>query len=858
MTRSSSLPVASSPERALAGVVGLGASAGGLEALSDFLRAFPVGHGVALIVVQHLAREQVSALAPLLQAHTLLPVLQATADMAVEPEAVYVIQPGTEIMVSGTRLLVKHTGPGAVAAHQIDTLFKSLAGALGPRAAGVVFSGMGSDGAEGLRAIIARGGVGLAQAPESAQFDSMPRCAMAIGPEVQAGTPSELPLRVLAALARGRAGPAPQGPADAVPPVEASPASQDDPSALPTVLRLLLQTTGHDFAQYKPSTLRRRVERRMALHGTASMADYARLLAASSQEGELLFKELLIGVTAFFRDPPFWQNLAASVLPSLAVQAAARPEPELRAWVVGCSTGEEAYTLAMLLHEAVACAALAQQLKVQVFATDLSADAVQTARRGLYPEALVQGVSAVRLSRFFVREAGGYRVSKALRDMVLFARHDVIGDPPFMRLDIVSCRNLLIYFKPALQHKLLPLFHYVLRPGGTLLLGNSETVGRFESLFAPLDIRWRMYRRIDTAPARLLTVFPLKHAALPPLNSEDAIVPPNPDPDPLLSLQTLADRLMLEEFAPPAVLVNAQGDILYVSGRTGAYLEPAAGKANWNIHAMAREGLRAPLGTALRQVWLGQQGTELHGLSLHTGDGVAEVNVSVRPVHWAGTAATALVIFRDAPKADVAPRGRASGARRNARDLQLQLAQEELQSLREEMGSSREELQSANEELTTSKEEMQAMNEELQTVNAELMSKLDDLALAQSDLKNLLNSTQIATLFLDGALNVRRFTEQAKRVINLRDGDIGRPLTDLTTALDYPTLPEDIARVLQTLEFRERAIKTNDGRWFSVRIMPYRTHDNVIDGSVITFVDITVAKTLESRLRDSGGHADPP
>jgi two-component system CheB/CheR fusion protein len=359
---------------------------------------------------------------------------------------------------------------------------------------------MGSDGAEGLRAIIASGGVGVAQIARE--------CAVRLHAALRDGhrrwRPGGHAVRVAAAGAGGtgaQPGRVARGAADAVPPVAgiARRAAEDDPSAaLQTVLRLLLQTTGHDFAQYKPSTLRRRIERRMALHGTASMADYARLLAASSQEGELLFKELLIGVTAFFRDPPFWQSLAASVLPTLAVQGAARPEPELRAWVVGCSTGEEAYTLAMLLHEAVAAAALPQQLKLQVFATDLSADAVQTARRGLYPEALVQGVSAVRLSRFFVREAGGYRVSKALRDMVLFARHDVIGDPPFMRLDIVSCRNLLIYFKPALQHKLLPLFHYVLRPGGTLLLGNSETVGRFESLFAPLDIRWRMYRRSDT------------------------------------------------------------------------------------------------------------------------------------------------------------------------------------------------------------------------------------------------------------------------------------------------------------------------------------------------------------------------
>jgi two-component system CheB/CheR fusion protein len=865
MPRRPNPAAASSAGGALVAVIGLGASAGGLEALTDFLRAFPAGHGVALIVVQHMAREQVSALAVLLQRHTALPVLQATADSAIEPEAVYVIQPGTELTVSSGRLHVTHCGPGAASAHQIDTLFKSMAGALGPHAAGVVLSGMGSDGTEGLRAIIDQGGVGAAQAPESALFDSMPRSAAAIGRGVLVGIPCELPLRVLLALPQQSAGlvAAP----DPVPRAPASPpsATPDDASAMQAVLRLLEQTTGHDFSQYKPSTLQRRIERRMALHAMPSMAAYARLLAASGQEGELLFQELLIGVTGFFRDPPLWQALAATVLPQIVAQAAARPEPGLRAWVVGCSTGEEAYTLAMLLCEAVADAALPQALKVQIFATDLSGDAIQTARRGLYPDSLVQGVSASRLSRFFVRETGGYRVAKALRDMVLFARHNVIGDPPFMRLDIVSCRNLLIYFKPTLQHKLVPLFHYVLRPGGALLLGNSETVGRFESLFAPLDTRLRLYRRCVSAAARSLTVFPVKPSALSPPHAKDVIVPASPDPHPLQPLQAMTDRLMLEEFAPPAALVNEQGDILYRSGRTEQYLEPAAGKANWNIHAMAREGLRAALATALQQVRQGQRAIELRGIKVPTGAGVFGVDLSVRPVHWAGSAGMALVIFRDAADTSLAPRTQAARTRRTARQLQLQQALEDVQSLREEMSSSQEELQSANEELqsaneelTTSREEMQALNQEQQAVNAELVSKLNDLALAQSDLKNLLNSTQIATLFLDGAMNVRRFTEQAKRVISLRDGDIGRPLTDLTTALDYPSLPDDIAGVLQTLEFRETAIRATDGRWFSVRIMPYRTHDNVIDGSVITFVDITVAKELEARLREANGRPQLP
>ena len=869
MPKSSARPAPPPAARTPVPVIGLGASAGGLEALTDFLRAFPLGHGVALIVVQHMAREQVSALPTLLQTQTRLPVLEATQDSPVEPECVYVITPGTELTVLGDRLQVAHLAPNVGAAHQIDALFRSLAQALGSRAVGVVLSGMGSDGTEGLRAIVDQGGVGVAQMPESAQFDSMPRCAAAIGRGVLVGLPSELPRLLLAELARQGALSTLAGPAVAARTDGQVSARDGDAPALGDLLRLLARSTGHDFSQYKPNTLLRRIDRRMAIHATASMADYVRLLAASSQESELLFKELLIGVTGFFRDPPLWESLTQAVLPALLARAAARPEPEFRAWVVGCSTGEEAYTLAMLLCEAVEAANLNPALKLQVFATDLSDDAVQTARSGFYSDSAAQAIPAQRLSRFFVREAGGYRVTKMLRERVLFARHDVISDPPFIRLDILSCRNLLIYFKPTLQRKLLPLFHYALQPGGVLLLGNSETVGRAESLFAPLNAKARIFSRRASDAARGVVPITLKPAAPPLLPPEDAIVPESSSPEPL-PLQTLADRLMLQEFAPPAVLVNEQGDILYVSGRTGRYLEPAAGKANWNLHVMAREGLRAGLATALGQVRRDSPSIELAGLHFSSGENACVVDISVRLVRWAGASDLALVIFREPPAVDTPAKTRR--AKRSAQDLQLQRALEEVQSLREEMRSSQEELQSANEELqstneelqsaneelTTSKEEMQAMNEELQTVNAELTSKLDDLALAQSDLSNLLNSTQIATLFLDATLNVRRFTEQAKRVINLRDSDIGRPLTDLTTSLDYPGLSADIASVLHSLEFRETAIRATDGRWFSVRIMPYRTQDNVIDGSVITFVDITVAKNLEARLREASGGAGRP
>jgi two-component system CheB/CheR fusion protein len=446
--------------------------------------------------------------------------------------------------------------------------------------------------------------------------------------------------------------------------------------------------------------------------------------------------------------------------------------------------------------------------------------------------------------------------------MVLFAQHDLILDPPFIRQDLIACRNVLIYFKSVLQQRLLPLFHYALQPGGFLLLGNSETAGRFESIFTPFDAKLRIYRRSAAPLADPSVIFPVRPPTMPATLPDDP--PAAGDPLPVAApLQTLADRLMLDEFAPPAVLVGEQGDIVYVSGRTGKFLEPAAGKANWNVHAMAREGLRTALATGLRQARAEGTAVELRGLTVEPcGVGIG-VEISIRPVQLGRQGGMAMIVFREThPAAATTPAARGSSGRKQ-RDAQLthaleeaqalreemQSSQEELQSANEELQSTNEELQSANEELTTSKEEMQAMNEELQTVNAELVSKLEDLALVQSDLKNLLNSTQIATLLLDSACNVRRFTEQAKKVIHLRDGDVGRPLSDLTTTLDYPALQDDIGQVLRTLEYRETEIHTSDGHWYSVRIMPYRTQDNVIDGSVITFADITAAKDLEARLR---------
>ncbi|MDP1647211.1 MAG: chemotaxis protein CheB [Rubrivivax sp.] len=848
-------------------VVGIGASAGGLQALEQFLAQVPPSSGLAYLVVQHLDPTQKAMLAQLLQRTTRMPVREATERLRIEADAVYVIPPNKALtLASGTLHLATPEQPRGLR-RPIDELFESIASEQRGQAVGVVLSGMGSDGTAGLKAIRAAGGLTLAQAPETAQFDSMPRSALAAGCVDIVCAPGEMPRRMLAALARDATVPAPGAEADAaldaaagaVPP--AATATLDSTDGLIEIVQLLRAGGKHDFLLYKHSTLLRRIERRMGVHRLPSLQAYAQMLRANPQEVDLLCKELLIGVTGFFRDRAVWQCVKDEVLPQLL--AAQADGWRMRAWVAGCSTGEEAYTLAMLFREVVAALPGHAHSTLQIFATDLSRDAIEVARRGVYPPSIAGEVSAERLARFFVAQDGGWRIAKSIRETIVFAQHDVIVDPPFTKLDLLSCRNLLIYLAAPLQRRLLPLFHYSLRPGGVLLLGSSETVGRHDELFEPLEPRQRLYRRRENTRPGAAPDFPPRAAWLAAPAPKEPPVPEDPTPQPT-GLQALADRLLLQELAPPAVLVNDRGDIVYISGHTGRYLEPAAGKANWNIHVMAREGLRGPLDGALRQAVSRKDAVELHALPVD-GDGPPRaVDISVRALDEpAALQGLLLIVFREVAAVPPRSRRRRSSvvhgeleaelerAREEAQALreEMRASQEELQAANEELQSSNEELQSTNEELTSSKEEMQSMNEELHAVNAELQSKLDDLALAQSDMHNLLNSTDIATLFLDKELKLRRYTEKARRIIALRDSDVGRPLSDLTSQLEYPGLQDDVQEMLRTLVIAERQIHSRDGHWYAVRIMPYRTPENVIQGAVITFVDITAAKELEARLR---------
>ncbi len=841
-------------------IVGIGASAGGLEALEQFLRGVPKGSGMAFVIIQHLDPTHKGIMDELLQRATDMRVMEVRDETTIRPDCVYLIPPNKDMSIlHGVLHLLKPVAARGLRL-PIDFFLRSLAQDRQDHSIDVILSGMGSDGTLGLRAIKEKAGVVLVQEPATAKFESMPRSAIDAGLADIVAPAAELAGKILTYLQR----------APLITRTEIRPEDKGL-SALGKVVILLRNHSGNDFSFYKRNTLYRRIERRMGLHQIGKMAAYVRYLQENSQELDLLFKELLIGVTNFFRDPAAWEHLCKHALPTLL--ASRSPGQALRAWVPGCSTGEEAYSLAIVLKEAVEALRPRRKITIQIFATDLDRNAIDKARSGFFLANIASDLSEARLKRFFTKEDHGYRVRKEIREMVIFAPQNLIMDPPFTKLDILSCRNLLIYLSSEVQKKLIPLFHYSLTPGGILFQGSAETVGDFTDLFAPMGGASRTYWRKESVLRSEPVSFPSSFSAGPPTSFEA-----RPSGRPPASLQSLAEELIVQEYAPPAVLVSDQGDLLYVSGRTGKYLEPAAGKANLNIFAMAREGLRYELSDGFQKALRKKERVVLRGLKVGTNGGTQFVDVSLQQLDKPGPLqGLVMIVFTDVPAPLPAPTAsRSSGpVARSPRIAELEQellhvkgeapatheemqtsqeefrsANEELQSTNEELQSTNEELQSTNEELTTSKEEMQSMNEELQTVNSELQLKVDELSQASNDMKNLLDSTDIATLFLDKQLKVRRFTPQTANIIKLIPGDAGRPITDLASNLRYPELTEDARGVLHKLVAVEKPIAALDGRWFSVRIMPYRTLDDRIDGVVITFANISVSKTLEKKLRD--------
>jgi two-component system, chemotaxis family, CheB/CheR fusion protein len=841
-------------------IVGIGASAGGLEAMEEFFHHMPPSNGMAFVVVSHQHAGHVSLLPSLLSRCTAMSVVEVTDGMEVEPNRVYLAPGGTNLAILHGILHLMEPASKERVPLPIDYFLRSLAEDRKQGAIGIILSGTGTDGTLGLRAIKAESGMTIAQEPQSAKYQGMPRSAIAAG-VVDVVHPANQMSEPLLAYARNLTRPALSLP------------EQDASQTLQKIFILLRDRTGNDFAAYKGNTIHRRIERRMNVHQIQNLRQYLRFVQTNPHELDALFQELLIGVTSFFRDPQAFEALARKGLPSLVE---GKPEgAALRLWVAGCSTGEEAYSLAILLQEYLTQKKL--RLTLQIFASDLDNRAIETARAGLYPVGIAGDLTPARLQRFFTKEDSSYRIKKDIRDLVVFATHNVLADAPFTKLDLLSCRNLLIYLNTPAQQKLLPLFHYALKPKGILFLGSSETIGEPEQFFTVIDRKWKLFRRTSESGALPhLERFPggfMRAATEPNAEAEVPLSPTRP-----LSISTLIQQLLVSRYAPAAVVVNTRNEVVYIHGHTGAYLEPAPGPPTQHLVEMAREGLQHDLATALHQA--AGKGKEVvrHDIPVKANGHVILVNLAVKKLTEPEALQGLLLVTFETVRADKtavrkAAQGRAAvplkkgkpglmqelelTKQRLQRTIEeLQTSNEELKSTNEELQSTNEELQSTNEELETAKEEMQSLNEELVTVNSELQGKLDALADANDDLQNLLNSTEVATIFLDNDLHIKRFTSEAKRVSNLIASDVGRPLSDIASKLTSERLLEDAQDVLQTLVVKEREVQTTGGSWFAMRILPYRTAKNTIDGLVLTFMDITKMKKAEQVIEAARSFAD--
>ncbi|HSS30921.1 MAG TPA: CheR family methyltransferase [Nitrospiraceae bacterium] len=824
--------------------MGIGSSAGGIEALEEFFRHLPANPGAAFVVVSHQHAGHSSLLPEILRRWTALPVFEASDGLPVEPNTIYLPPPGSRLAILHAVLHVMDGGDGVRPLLPIDYFLCSLAEDQQEKAVGIILSGTGTDGSVGLKAIRAESGMTMAQEPRSAKFAGMPQNAITLGVVDMIRPPAELGVQ-LSNFVQHRTVLQPGQVVDG-----------DGKRDLNKILVYLRDRIGNDFSLYKSNTTLRRIERRMNLHQIATLPHYAQFLQSDPIEVHALFSDLLIGVTSFFRDPSAYDILMQVGLPQLLDK---KPDgATVRIWVPACSTGEEAYTLAMLLQEFRS--QQKRKFTIQMFATDIDGEAIDKARHGLYPEGIANQISPERLKSFFVKEDSHYRVKSELRDCVTFATHNLLKDAPFIKLDLLSCRNFLIYVRPETQHGLIPLFHYALKPMGLLMLGAAETVDGFTNLFTALDRKARIFTR-DVGPASL----PIREMRLAPTG--DHVTPesiPGRHRVPLLveSIQTY----LLDRFVPSAVFVNRQGQVVYIQGRTGDYLEPGPGAANHQVTDMVRPELRPDLLAAL-QLAHKQGGTVVRkGVRLQTPGSVRRVTFTVTPLSQPGPLDGLMLVVFDTESAravklsttlrKVRPLSKGRGRsleleyaqqRLHRTNTDLQVSNEEFKSSNEELQSTNEELQSTNEELETTKEELQSLNEELITVNAQLQNKFEEAANANDDLRNLVNSSEVATIFLDGELCIKRFTPGASRVSKVIATDIGRPFGDIVSTVRYDGLLDDARTVLQTLVFTEREVQAEGGNWYLLRMVPYRTSKNLIDGVVLTYLDITAYKQATHR-----------
>jgi two-component system CheB/CheR fusion protein len=843
-------------------VVGLGASAGGLEALKSFFAEVPEQSGMAFIVVVHMSPNQPSMMSSLLQAVAPVPVTTAKDGELVKKDHIYVLPPDKEISIYKGRIQLLD----AVGKHPslpIDLFFRSLAQDQKSNAVSIVLSGTGTDGTLGINEIKSHDGLVLVQDEKTAGYDGMLRSAIGTGLVDMVLPPEEMPKRIEQYFNHSR---------NAVVFKATASGNTHHQDWVNKIFAILRSQTGHDFSAYKINTILRRIARRMSLNHINSHEIYVRFMRENPKEVDALFRELLIGVTNFFRDIDSFEVLKKKTLPDLIEQL--EKDTTLRVWVPGCSTGEEVYSLAIVLRE---CLENSQKpLQMQLFGTDIDNYAIEKARDGLYPASISADVSKDRLTRFFTKEGDSYRINKEIRDCAVFSIQDVIKDPPFSRLSLLCCRNLLIYLDTEAQKKLLPLFHYTLNPGGILVLGSSETIGGFSHLFKTLDKKWKIFSRIEVPPSmRQMVNFP----SGPTVADGKELKSPSKPPLQPIDVGQLVQKAVLEQFSPASILINGKGDILHIVGRTGKYLEAASGPPSNNVLDLAREGLRIELSSALRNAKSTGKIVTRKRISVKTNGKMQMIDLHVCPQQAPKElVGNYLVVFQNIDSS-TAGDGAREGAQRDGstastriaeleRELQitresqqttveeLESSNEELKSTNEEMQSSNEELQSTNEELESSKEELQSLNEELQTVNAELQSKVEELSAAHDDMRNLLNSTEVATIFVDNNMRIRRFTPEATKIVNLIQTDIGRPLEHVVSNLEYGGMISDLNEVLMNLTPKKVEVRTANKKWFSMRIMPYRTTDNRIDGGVLTFSSVDDQKRAQSLLKRTVATSD--
>jgi two-component system CheB/CheR fusion protein len=844
-------------------IVGVGASAGGLESFERLLKALPKDTGMAFVLVQHLDPTHASQLTEILSHATTMPVAEAGQGMQVLANHVYVIPPNRSMFIKGRVLQLEPRAKQEVRHLPVDYFFRSLAAEHKNRAIGIILSGTATDGAEGMRAIKDEGGVTFAQDPHTAKYYGMPQSAIAAGAVDFVLTPEEIG----AHLARIGSHSYMALPEKEEETGEEELATAAD-GATAELFRLLKKSYGLDFRAYKFSTLDRRIKRRMAFKAVESLPDYVKYVRQQPEELRTLFQDMLIGVTEFFRQPGMFEHLKRTVFPALLKNRS--PDAPIRIWVVGCSTGEEVYSIAITLLESLRNRA--SGIPVQIFGTDVNEEAIKRARQGRYPKGIAGNVEAGRLRKFFTKVEDGYQVRKAVRDLCVFAKHDVLRDAPFSRLDLVSCRNLLIYLKPAAHLKLIPLFHYALKPSGFLVLGSAETIGGFSNLFSLENRKYKIYKRTSVA---IRPSFDFSTERLLGTTEPEALPgPPIPRGD-FDRLKEAADQLILNHYGPPAVLVGENMEIIHFRGHTGTFLEPAPGVASLNLLKMAREGLLRGLQAALEAARKTNAAAHRTGLRIDYGGHERIVNLHVVALRaLRPRERTFLVVFEDVtPQAAGAEKlsspGRAarrSGDGGRAAQLKQELAatkaylhsviegqeaaNEELRSLNEEIQSTNEELQSTGEELETANEELQSANEELNTLNDELQHRNQELNVVNNDLLNLLNGLNLTVIMLDRNLRIRRFTPAAQEALGLIPGDVGRPLSDIRLLADFPHLEPSIGEVMATTRPQERDVQDRHGHWFSLQVMPYITTEGKIDGAIVALYDVDMLKRHDAELAE--------